>query len=321
MKLQNLLIKPPNQDLLEARFQPMGFHLHLVTNSPAILAAAETSFRGFGPPQPATSADFTFRLFAHELDEGRLNLPLFRMEGSLLYQTGGRDSTLVADMAAGLAYGYFSATTLNDQPFFRWHYLDLALFMMLEARGLMGVHGSALVKNGRAVLLRAQSGGGKTTLAYAGARNRFQVLAEDVVWLDRERELWWGVPWFFHLLPDAKRLFPELVPYEPVIQTNGELKLEVNLEKIRPGSTTVSARPGPVVLVERLPGGQSRLERLDPAQARPLWQAARTGLEMKLIHHPAYLETLLSGELYRLYSGDDLEATLKLLDPLFEADL
>jgi hypothetical protein len=296
----------------------MGFTLHLASNSPAIIEAAEVSWRGFGPPRPTEPPDFSFRLFEHDLDEGRLNPPIFRMEGPLLYQTSGRDSTLVADLADGFAYGYFSATTLAQQSFFRWHFLELAFFMMLEARGLMGVHGSALVKNGQAILLRAQSGGGKTTLAYAGARTRFQALAEDVVWLDRERELWWGMPWFFHLLPDAKNLFPELAAYAPVLQINGEEKLEVNLETIRRGSTTISARPGPVVLVERLAGGQSRLEPLDAAEARALWATGKTGLEMQLAHHPPYIETLLKNKLYRLYFGDDIETSLELLETLFE---
>ena len=119
----------------------------------------------------------------------------------------------------------------------------------------MGVHGAALAKNGRALLLRAQSGGGKTTLAYAGARRHYQALAEDVVWLDREQGRWWGMPWSFHLLPDAKTLFPELTPFEPILQTNDELKLEVNLEHVRPGSTTVSAKPKASTLCRALGRG------------------------------------------------------------------
>lgn len=298
-------------------FQPMGFKLRLVSNSPAIIEAAATSFGRFGPVRPPASPDFTFRLFQHELDDGLLKPPVFRMEGSLLYQAGGRDSTLAADLEQGLAFGYFSATTLAQPAFFRWHFLELACFMMLEARGLMGVHGSALVKNGRAVLLRARSGGGKTTLAYAGARHRYQALAEDVVWLDRRQNCWWGLPWFFHLLPDAKKLFPELMDYVPTLQINGELKLEVNLEDIRPGSTTVSARPAAVVLVERRAGEKSRLEPLDPTQAHDLWAEARTGLEMKLAHHRPYIEALLRDNVYRLYYGDNIEASLDLLEPLF----
>jgi hypothetical protein len=304
--------------LAETSFQPMGFNLRILSNSPIILEAAAVSFGGFGPAQPGKSPDFTFHLYEHNVDDGQLGRPVYRREGTLLYQTTGRDSTLVADLAQGFAYGYFSATTLANQAFFRWHFLELAFYTMLEANGLMGVHGSALVKNGQAILLRAPSGGGKTTLAYAGARTKFQALAEDVVWLDRQRDLWWGMPWSFHLLPDAKKLFPELASFSPVLQTNGEMKLEVNLENIRPGSTTVSARPGAIVLIERLVGGQSRLEPIDALTARTAWKAGQTGLEMKLPHHTQYIETMFNQNTYRLYFGDDIEAALALLESLFE---
>lgn len=303
----------------EAWFQPMGFRLRLITNSPAILAAAETSFRRFGQPASSEIADFIFHLYQHEVDDGPPGPPVFRIESHLLYQTTGRDATLTADLNSGLVLGYFSSTVLQDQPFFRWHFLELAFFMMLESKGLMGVHGAALAKNSRAILLRARSGGGKTTLAYAGARSRFQALAEDVVWLDGARRLWWGMPWSFHLLPDAKRLFPELAAHHPLLQTNGELKLEVNLETIRPHSTTVSAQPAAVILVERLAGGRSRLEAVTSAIIREAWAEARTGLEMKLPHHQAHIDALLAeNPTYRLYFGDDIEASLDLLEPLFE---
>jgi hypothetical protein len=306
------------QNCQEAWFQPMGFILRLVSNSQAIIKAAKTSFGRFGPPPTKETPDFTFRLMAHDLDDGPPGQPVFRLEGSLLYQTTGRDSTLVADLAAGLAFGYFSPTTLANPVFFRWHFLELALFMMLESRGLMGVHGAALVNEGQAALLRAASGGGKTTLAYAAAAGgKFQALAEDVVWLDGRRSLWWGMPWSFHLLPDAKKLFPELVTYEPVLQTNGEMKLEVNLELIRPGSTTISAQPKALILVERLMGGKSRLEPLPAATMRHLWPLGSTGLEMKLPHHQAHFEALLKQKTYRLYFGDDIRMGVDLLEVVF----
>jgi len=296
----------------------MNFVLHLTSNSPAIVQAAESSFGGFGQVSATNNPDFTFHLFRHQIDDGPPGPSLFKLEEHLLYQTTGRDSTLVADLATGFAAGHFSASTLANPAFFRWHFLELALFIMLESKGLMGVHGSALVKNNRAILLRAASGQGKTTLAYAGARSRFQALAEDVVWLDPRRNCWWGTPWTFHLLPDAKSLFPELADYAPVLQTNSELKLEVNLPEIRANSTTVSARPGPVVLLTRRPGSRSRLDPIDREVARRLWPQGRTGLEMKLPHHPQQIETLLKQPTYRLYFGDDIESALDLLEPLFE---
>lgn len=302
-----------------AWFKPMGFSLKVISNCQAVLEAAQTSFGQFGPSQPVACPDFTFRLFEHDLDEGQLRPPVFRLDGPRLYQTSGRDATLVADLGQGLAWGYFSPTTLANHSYFRWHFLELAFFMMLEARGLMGVHGAALAKNGKALLLRAQSGGGKTTLAYAGARSRYQALAEDVVWLDGQRQMWWGMPWSFHLLPDAKNLFPELAAYKPVLQTNDEMKLEVNLETIRPGSTTVSAQPQAVLFVERARGKPSRLEAISMTEANERWPEARTGLEMKLPHHARYIKQLLSeNPTYRFYFGDNLEQALTVLEPLFE---
>jgi hypothetical protein len=313
---------PPKLDphFGEAWFQPMGFIVQLVTNHPSILAAAETSFGRFGSTLPTAAPDFTLRLFAHQMDDGQPGTPVFRIEGSLLYQTTGRDSTLVADLERGVVFGYFSPTTLANPAFFRWHFLELAFFMFLEARGLMGVHGAALVKDGQGVLLRARSGGGKTTLAYAAVtRGPFQALAEDVVWLDGRQPLWWGMPWSSHLLPDATKFFPELAAYKPILQTNGEMKLEVNLETIRPGSTTTTAQPKAIVLVERVTDRRSRLELVSAEQAQAAWAAGAAGLEQKLPHHQAHLEALISQHrIYRLYFGTEIAAAVGLLESIFE---
>lgn len=303
--------------LIETFYRPMNLTLRLLSNSEAIVNAADTSFGGFGPASPTTTPDLTFHLFEHPVEEPEPAPPRYRKEGDLIYQTTDGVSTLVADRQCGVAYGYFSEAVLVNSTFFRWHFLELALFVMLEPRGLMGVHGAALAKNGRAILLRAPSGGGKTTLAYAGARRRFQALAEDVVWLDLERDIWWGTPWSFHLLPDAKQLFPELADYPPLLQINGERKLEVTLEQIRTGSTTVSARPGAVVFVERAAGQTSRLEAIDPVTAKSIWLASFAGAEMDFPNYHAHVNALLSTNTYRLYSGDNLDSSLDLLETLF----
>ena len=322
------------QPKFEMHLQPMGHCLRLVSNSAAIVAAAEASFGRFGSPPAGTVADFTFHFF--EDNAGGISgqgashagtgpgeafrtpaAPLFRRENHLIYQTAAPDSTLVADLNQGFAFGYFPKSVVDNRPYFQWHFLELALFQMLEGRGLMGVHASALVKNGRAALLRAPSGGGKTTLAYAGARRRFQVLAEDVVWIDPVRNHWWGVPWTFHLLPDASKLFPELAGYAPVMQTSGEMKLTVYPEKIRPASTVCLAEPGPLVFVERRPGERSRLEAIGPESARSLWPRAQTGLESQLSHHGPIIRKLTENDTYLLRYGDDIDMTLDLLEALF----
>ena len=191
---------------LEALFKPMGLVVRVTSNSPLAMEAAEASFRIFGPVEAGRTPDLTFRIFQHDVDQGALDEPIYRTDGPYVYQTSGRGSTLVLNLETGFAYGYFAPRTLAAREFFCWHFLDFGLFFMLEQRGFFGVHGAALTKNGRALLLRGPSGQGKTTLAYAGARSRFKALSEDVVWIDKRSDRWWGTPSRFHLLPDAKEL-------------------------------------------------------------------------------------------------------------------
>jgi hypothetical protein len=301
----------------EAWYQPFGFRLRLLSNSQHIIEAAEVSFGRFGHVPPGDGPDFTFTFFERGQGNSITGQPEFYHAGPIARQDMGEQAGLTINRQTGAAEGFFSPAVVTDRPFFRWYFLDLSFYWMLASRGVMGLHGAALVKDGRAVLLRAQSGGGKTTLAYAGARQRFQALAEDVVWIDLRRGLWRGAPWTFHLLPDARTLFPELAGYEPLLQTNGELKLEVDLETIRPGSAVTSARPGRVVLVERLAGGRSRLEPLNLAAAKTFWRQGVTGTETAFPDYEGHIDDLLRDNTYHLYFGDDIDGGVSLLETLF----
>lgn len=302
----------------EVWFRPMGLAVRLVTDSPEILAAAASAFGSFGPQTRAGSADATFRLFAHDLEgDAPPGAPLLRVDGSLVYQTAGRGATLVIDRAAGTAFGYFSPSALADRAFFRWHFLDLALFFFLEERGFLGLHGAALARAGRGLLLRAPSGQGKSTLTYAAARRRFQAVAEDIVWVAPDGGALWGIPWAFHLLPDAARLFPELDGRAPMRQLNGEEKIAVDLESLRPGSTAPSAEPAGVVLLRRRPGGRSRLAPALPSSAWDDWLAGGASRESEVPGYEERARALLADRpVYRLELGDDLEEALDLLEGL-----
>jgi hypothetical protein len=242
--------------------------------------------------------------------------PVLRCEGRYLYQASGRGSVLVADRALGFAFGYVSPSTAADAPLLTSRFLEAALFYLLECRGFLGIHAAAVARAGRGLLLRGASGQGKTTLAYAAARRGFQALSEDVVWVDVERAAWWGAPWIFHLLPDAARLFPELAAAPLERQPNGEPKLVVELETMRAGSTTGSARAGPVVLLSRRPGAASRLAEVDPESARREWFDGCATREREAPGYEQAVAGLLRGGVYRLCLGDDLEAALDLLEPL-----
>ncbi|HEY0783753.1 MAG TPA: hypothetical protein VGE98_14940 [Thermoanaerobaculia bacterium] len=312
-----LYLTEPQRPLSEAWFAPMGLALRVVTDSAEILAAADTAFGGFGRAEAAAVADATFRLFTHEVDDDVAAPPLLRADGPLVYQTAGRGSTLVLDRRCGTAFGYFSPAALANPVYFRWHFLDLALFFLLEERGFLGIHGAALARGGRGLLLRAASGSGKSTLAYAAARRRFQAVADDIVWFAPDGGRLWGLPWTFHLLPDTAARFPELAGQACTRQLNGEDKIAVPLEALRPGSTAASAEPAAIVLLRRGAGDGSVLTPLSAANAWDEWLAGAASREPAAPDYARRARALLDRlPLYRLEVGEDLEAGLDLLEPL-----
>lgn len=307
----------PAAGLETLRFLPMGLACDVQSDSAAILAAARRSLGGFGAPRPGVGAALTLRL--RQLDGGVAGVPVapsLRRSGRQVEVAAPCGSRLVIDQGAGQARGAISRAVLADAPFFRWHYLELALSFLLEARGFLGVHGAAVAERGRGLLLRAPSGQGKSTLAYAAARRRFQAVAEDVVWIDTRHRRWWGTPWSFHLLPDARRLFPELAGCAAVRQVNGEEKLPVDLEAVRPGSTAPSAEPGAVVLLERRAGAPSRLVAAASEAARAAWRRGAARREAEAPGYAACVDALLSLPTFHLELGDDLDAALDLLATL-----
>ncbi|HET9228093.1 MAG TPA: hypothetical protein VFR31_15565 [Thermoanaerobaculia bacterium] len=201
--------------------------------------------------------------------------------------------------------------SVHNPATFRSEVLLYGFLSQLWKHGLMAVHGSAIVRNGRALLLRGPSGSGKTTLAYAAARSRFQALAEDVVWIDLRTGLWRGIPWFFHLLPEASRLFPELAGLEPVFESAGKIKLEVDLDEMR---AVPEALPGPVVLLER--SGRNGIEPLAPGEALEIWRRSPAGTEESFPGYDRHVEELLENGAWRLRLGTDLEEALDLLETL-----
>ncbi|HYL06241.1 MAG TPA: hypothetical protein VE075_09380 [Thermoanaerobaculia bacterium] len=305
----------------DAWFRPMGLWLRLRSDHRAVLDVAEGAFRGFGPavaaPDAAPDFDFLFlvRDRAERAGEGEPP-PLAARGGRLLLRWQG--SALIADLAKGRAWGRFTPALLADPARLRLEFLELALQLMLPCRGFFGVHGAALVRGGRAALLRAGGGGGKTTLAYAAAvRGRLQVLAEDVVWIDAARGAWWGLPWWLYPRPEARELFPELAGSEPALRRGGSPKLAVEVESIRPGSAVPHALSGPVVLIRRRPrAAASRLTALALPAAVDLWAAGRAGTEEDVPDYHLRVRRLLAGNAWKLDLGGDLDGALALIEDL-----
>lgn len=89
---------------------------------------------------------------------------------------------------------------------------------ILVRRGLLSFHAAALVRNGRAILIMADKGAGKSTLSWALQRQGWQLLADDLARVDSVEGRWSVFPGHRQtkLTPAAARAFGHAAEAMPV---------------------------------------------------------------------------------------------------------
>jgi hypothetical protein len=244
---------------LRAVFHPLGFPLELETNDPRVLDCAESSFGAF------READFHFapvRLRFLKAPDSAARPPwpaaAYRAWGSLFAIVCGPQNFVSGDLDRGEAMGFFSPAMLDDSEFFRWTFLDCVTYMVLERHHVTAIHAACVVRNGIGICLCGPAGAGKTSLAYSCVRSGYQILAEDVVFLNRSGRApaLCGNAARLHFPLSARELFPELVQVPIGIRHDGEEFIVLVTAQKFPGRTVTSAEPGPIVFLDRMPDSQ-----------------------------------------------------------------
>jgi hypothetical protein len=296
-------------------YWPLGEPLLFQTDEPDLLAVVDETFGRFPSLLDDGRPPLIVRIFVHGVPslaaDARAEIPptIYRTHGHLLYVSIGAGNTAVADLVHGRAFGFITPSLACNSARFRDTFFhSLAFSLLATTRGFASFHAACLVKDGVGAILGGGAGAGKSTLAFAWARRGHQILAEDALFVGRRggRARLWGLPWKLHLLPESRRLFPELEAEDPRLQVNGEWKLEVELEAYHPGSAVTNAAPGPIFLLERRQGGGvACIEPLSPANLRagfrdiwPWWAGWTDELAQRV-------EGLLAGGAFRLWTNDD----------------
>jgi hypothetical protein len=310
------------QATLERWYTLFGEPLRFQTNDARLLEAADEAFGRFPACLPGAPDPLDIRLFVEEPhypeQDGIPFKPVHRTMGHLLYFQFGANNTAVLDLRQGFAFGFVSPSVAQDRVFVRLNFIEtMSQAAASLSRNFSHIHAACVIKDGISVLLQAHNGTGKSTLTYACARRGYQVLTEDMVQVKVRPggvELW-GLPWRLHLLPDAKRFFPELAGLEP-IQFNNDSKLEVDLEALLPGSPVIHAAPGLAVLVVRGTPGPTRLEPISFMQAL---QASEIIWTWEIGWTPELergSQELLKGGTYRLHMNGTPDEAVDALDAL-----
>jgi len=310
---------------LTARYQPLGVPLAFATNAPVLAEMAADSFGAWGAPDsqaPALRLNFFLHTASETLDRATRPAPVFRAQDDyFMLSVGG--SLGMADRAAGFGMAFITPALLADPLFVQEGFLECLAYFLVTRRRRAVLHAAGLVDRGRGVLLTGASGAGKSTLAFACLRSGFQLLAEDVIYLDEgTRPLQaWGAPWRLHLLPDGERFFPELAAAPLVTQLNGEIKRRVEVNQLWPGAAVPTASVTGVLLLQRAPGTASALAAVNPALLRRtlIGFQDQMGADYLAAMHAA-ADRLLAGRAATLAVGSDLEAAVALIRAWMDAD-
>jgi hypothetical protein len=189
------------------------------------------------------------------------------------------------------------------------------------------LHAAAVLHRGRCVLLAGEDGAGKSTLAYACLRSGFGLVAEDIVFVEDDRDAAhsesamqaWGVPWRLHLLPDAIRFFPELRHAAHVEQMNGEKKLRVSVRNVRSDAAVTHATVWGVCSLGRSDSNSAAIGRANPARVRDALTHIKGDPLLDRAAMAAAADRLLAGRLAHLEVGADPNRAVETLRKWMES--
>lgn len=302
----------------------MGLSLCVETENATLLRVCTDLFGGFGPEDRQRAADFHFSLRVSPR-AGLTTRPTFKFENEWACAWAGDEQIIRANPAAGTVHGCFPLELLRHEAVLRHHYLQFALAVLLGARGFAGIHATGLERNGRTVLIRGPRGSGKSVLALAAVERGWRILADSTVWVGPKGD-WWGIPWWLRLRYSAASLFPRLnldsaalVANEDAEEDNGEDKLVVPVDQIRPGSGVPHGPAGVVLFLEQNLRAESELETVAKGESGRLWQAGSSGREALAPVYHERIEPILKQRVGRLSVGHNLDQAIDLLDKYLQA--
>jgi len=213
---------------LRQTFYPLGFPLLLETNSPEVLAAAEEGWREFH--QTFDAPPMRLCLGMLDTDEPVLTLTsVFSAREHLASLFADAGNFIVCDFRDNFTFGWVTRGLAKDHSLLRYRFLIPAAHMMAEQSALAPLHAAMIVKDGTGVMLCGDSMAGKSTLAYACAREGWSYVTDDGTFLVRGESNRHAIGDFtsLRLREDAVQLFPELGNRLAVVRPNGKIALEI----------------------------------------------------------------------------------------------
>ncbi|HUE23517.1 MAG TPA: hypothetical protein VMQ86_17650 [Bryobacteraceae bacterium] len=294
-----------------ARYYPYGFPVDVASNMREVLDAAHESFGAYAPR--FDRPPMRVHVMASEGSGGPAPAPVLRGQRHLLLWVSDQENFAVVDRRERFGYSSVTRATLADRVFFRWHFLDALIYMLLELNYLTSVHGACVAWEGAGVMLYGESGVGKSTLSYACARRGWTYISDDassVLW-DGGRTVI-GEPHHFRFRADAPDVFPELRGRTVGRQLDSKPTIEV-LTADLPVRTSPECRVEYIAFLDRRPGIRAGVTRIGREETRHRLQRDMASFDPELdVRRREMVESFAEAPAFDLRYSNCEEAALLL---------
>lgn len=304
-----------------AVFPFQGIPLEIRSNSPAVIKAADKYFGIWSKLDReviASIAPKPISIIVHPgaQQEKQQAQFVYRVHGDHLLGASG-SNILMVQKDCGIALAFVTAEIVEDDIEFQVHILGtiaLQLVMMLDRSF---IHAGTVVYNDRPIMLLGKGGAGKSTLCYACVREGFQLLAEDASFVSIKNSVRvWNSSKYIHLCTDMAKRFSELAEIPPQIQPNGEIKIAIDVTKLRSDALCLYAENPMICVLERNGCMTSDLEAISAQTLMNyLGKDAEPGYDMNM-DHQKMARILSNGEKYQLTIGENIDSAVTLLKKL-----
>jgi hypothetical protein len=252
------------------RYYPLGFPVDVASDMREVLDAAHESFGAYAPR--FDRPPLRVHVLTSEGGSARPPEPVLRAQRNLLLWVSDQENFAVCDHLQRFGYSCVTRATVADRIFFRWHFLDGLIYMLLELNYITSLHSACVAWEGAGVLLYGPSGVGKSTLSYACARRGWTYVSDDgcsIVW-DGGRTVI-GEPHHFRFRAQAPELFPELAGRTIGQQLNSKPTIEM-LTADLPIRTAGECRVEHIAFLDRRPGIRASLTPIRKTETLERWE-------------------------------------------------
>jgi hypothetical protein len=235
-------------------FFPLGYPLELQTNSIAVLSAAEESWGIYTSRNAKSPLTLRIGVTANASESSSTrHLPVYRLDRNLLSSNIDAHNFVVSDLSAGFSFGWITEETAEATSYLRYQILEAAALCMISSLHATALHAACVAPGDHGMLLCGESGAGKSSLAFAGARAGWTFVSDDASYLpfDRTDRIVVGNCYQFRLRGTSVTLFPEMEGRTITSKPAGKPSIEVTTHELPSVRMAESAVVKSIVLLNR----------------------------------------------------------------------